>query len=138
MKKIETRSWSTAYRGPLAIHAAKELGPVGGNRGFYELCCGEPFYSALNDICGSPFQLPRGAIVAVCELVGCVRIAQVRQTHTIDLQTFIVPPYTDLPEYAFGDYSPGRFAWLLADARPLPEPIPARGAIGLWEWEDAR
>lgn len=29
-KRIETRSWRTSYRGPLAIHAAKGLGPVGG------------------------------------------------------------------------------------------------------------
>ena len=28
-KHIETRSWSTRYRGPLAIHAGKGLGPVG-------------------------------------------------------------------------------------------------------------
>ena len=27
-------------------------------------------------------------------------------------------------ERAFGDYGPGRFAWLLADIRALPEPIP--------------
>jgi hypothetical protein len=38
-------------------------------------------------------------------------------------------------EKAFGDYTPGRYAWLLADVRRLPEPIPARGALGLWEWE---
>jgi hypothetical protein len=36
-------------------------------------------------------------------------------------------------ELAFGDYRAGRFAWLLADIRALPEPIPARGALGLWD-----
>lgn len=34
----------------------------------------------------------------------------------------------------YGDYSPGRFAWLLADIKPLPEPIPAKGKQGLWNW----
>jgi len=38
-------------------------------------------------------------------------------------------------ERAFGDYSPGRWAWLLADVKPLTTPIPARGALGLWNWE---
>lgn len=27
----------------------------------------------------------------------------------------------------YGDFTPGRFAWLLADAKPLPEPVPFRG-----------
>ena len=37
-KHIETRSWATSYRGPLAIHAGKGLGPVGGMRGLQRLC----------------------------------------------------------------------------------------------------
>jgi hypothetical protein len=31
--------------------------------------------------------------------------------------------------------NPGRYAWILEDIKPLPEPIPARGAQGLWNWE---
>jgi hypothetical protein len=38
-------------------------------------------------------------------------------------------------EIAFGDWTPGRYAWLLANVRPLAEPVPARGAQGLWHWE---
>jgi hypothetical protein len=40
-----------------------------------------------------------------------------------------------LHEVPFGDYTPGRFAWVLAAVRALAEPIPARGAFGLWTWE---
>jgi hypothetical protein len=29
---------------------------------------------------------------------------------------------------------PGRFAWVLRDIVPISNPIPARGALGLWEW----
>jgi hypothetical protein len=38
-------------------------------------------------------------------------------------------------EWAFGDYSPGRFAWELRNVRRLPEPILARGALSLWTFD---
>ena len=44
-----------------------------------------------------------------------------------------VPPAADSLERAFGDYAPGRYAWLLSDVRALPEPLPARGMPGLWQ-----
>lgn len=140
-KRIETRSWATSYRGPLAIHAAKGLGPVGGKHGLWELVWHPPFRDVLaahaesrhmDDILAS---LPRGAIVAVCELVGCesTDIASKRDG-LMYARTGEQWPFSAL-ERAFGDYAPGRYAWLLADVRPLPEPIPARGQLGLWEWD---
>ena len=36
-------------------------------------------------------------------------------------------------ETDFGDFSPGRYGWVLEDVRALGEPIPARGMLGLWE-----
>ncbi|GIP49646.1 hypothetical protein J53TS2_32370 [Paenibacillus sp. J53TS2] len=38
-------------------------------------------------------------------------------------------------EYRFGDFAPGRYAWELAELRPLLEPIPALGKQGLWNWD---
>lgn len=38
-------------------------------------------------------------------------------------------------ERSVGDYSPGRWAWLLAQPEQWPDPIPAHGRLGLWEWE---
>lgn len=140
-KRIETRNWHTRYRGPLAIHAAQGLGPVGGLRGFSEICTSSPFWEVLNSAgyCGHhPRQPERGAIVAVCELHTCVS--------TIALAT--MKSYNELlpngsartwrltdQERAFGDYSPNRYAWLLWDIRVLPEPIPAKGALGLWDYD---
>ena len=37
-------------------------------------------------------------------------------------------------ERAFGNYESGRRALLFANIRALPEPIPARGMPGLWDW----
>jgi hypothetical protein len=124
-KKIETRSWSTSYRGPLAIHAAKGLGPIGGQKGLIDLCLQEPFLSVLKAagvIEGGirKDRLPLGAIVAVCELTEIYRVPTPHLALTDQ-------------ERAFGDYSFGRYAWLLTNVRALPEPIPVKGALGLWQ-----
>ncbi|MDP3703221.1 MAG: hypothetical protein Q8R78_02410 [Candidatus Omnitrophota bacterium] len=36
-------------------------------------------------------------------------------------------------ERAFGDYSPGRWAWELKNPRRLAAPIPCRGRQGMWD-----
>lgn len=33
-----------------------------------------------------------------------------------------------------GDFTPGRYAWLLTDITPC-DPVPAKGRQVLWEWE---
>ena len=77
--------------------------------------------------------LPRGAIVAVAELVSVIptEILNRQGSWIIDTDTWSM---TD-QERAFGDYTPGRYAWLLADVQPLATPIPTKGALGLWNWE---
>ncbi len=113
-KTMETRSWQTSYRGLLAIHASKAFPGE-----YRELCTHAPFSSAL--LAGgiaSVNQLPTSAIVAVCMLVGCVPTQGLRPGE---------------PEASFGDYSPGRYAWMLKNIVRIPEPIPARGSLGLWK-----
>ena len=39
-----------------------------------------------------------------------------------------------MEEKAFGDYSEGRYAWILEDAVQFDNPIPARGTLSIWEW----
>jgi len=34
----------------------------------------------------------------------------------------------------FGDFTQGRWAWLLDDVKPVDPPVPARGRQGLWNW----
>ena len=84
-KKIETRSWCTHYRGPLAIHAAKGFPKHVKDavrydmRFFAEL---NPAYAAHMARSGMKLpptslafetlaRLPVGAIVATCRLVNC-------------------------------------------------------------------
>lgn len=110
-KRIETRSWGTHYRGPLAIHAAKRWDS------FTRLTAlRSPFVDELRDVGYEerlrevPF-LPLGSIVAVVDLIDVGPIGD-------------LPP--DYPESAFGDYTPGRFAWVTENEREIV-PVPWRG-----------
>ena len=151
-KRIETRSWYTNFRGALAIHASKSC-----PREYQLLCFEEPFYTALlsagllerrrSDGNGVPGQLairkdcfPLGAVIAVARLVDVIHIPLgPRQFHVRGNRLTGLPRVLELPppepELCFGDYTPGRYAWLLDAVRPLPRPIYARGAIGLWNWD---
>lgn len=118
IKENETRSWATKYRGPIAIHAAMRevfdglaLIPVP-----IALKIKEALRCEWNEI-------PRGAIIATGELVDCIKI-------TPEYVATLSPD-----ELALGDYTPGRYAWKLANVKKLPEPIPAKGRQGLWNWE---
>jgi hypothetical protein len=125
-KRIETRSWATSYRGPLAIHAAKKW-----DREQKRIAVTEPFRSALarvHDIESLPgldsVSLPLGKIVAVCRLVSCAAIRTDAD----------IPGH---PEALFGDYTPGRFAWHLTNVFRLDQPIPFTGAQGFFNVPDA-
>jgi hypothetical protein len=136
-KSVETRSWYTGPdprgRGtqalgiPLAIHAAKGF-PIEAQI----LVAHEPFASALRQAypdAADPRELiamlPRGVVVATVVLLHCVTVEHLAKAPHILTPT----------ERAFGNYSSGRYAWRLWNPRPLAEPIPARGLLGLWEWD---
>lgn len=113
LKRYETRSWATSYRGQLAIHAGKSLPPYA--REFIE--------ETRADGIALPDPMPLGAVVCIADLVACHR-TEVRWAGI------------GAREAAWGDWSDGRFAWELANVRVLTPPVPARGAQGLWEWSE--
>lgn len=117
-KKFETRSWATQYRGPLLIHAAKRF-----TKADAKLCREWPFdvYIKFDGASNQDAILPRGAIIGRVNLVACLPTNHVR-------------PQIDKRELAFGDYSPGRYAWRLENFYKFEEPIAAKGALGLWEF----
>jgi hypothetical protein len=126
VKKIETRSWSTSYRGPLAVHAAKGFPKWAKDLIRGDAMFQEPLQEAL-DADGSPSQiiamLPLGAVVAACRLVNCLYIGDPGVIYP-NPKAVLYPPGGR--EEDFGDYTPGRYAWILEDIIPLPEPIPLR------------
>lgn len=151
VKSIETRSWSTKYRGPLAIHAGATVPTIGltGRVG-----CWFPLRKArvtryiMQSIPNNPddvptrHALPLGAIVASCTLSDVVPM-QSLATHRHDGPHLLVEPGYELalwtPEARtitedqrpYGDFAPGRFAWLLDDVKPTTERCPACWGIGV-------
>lgn len=114
-KRWETRSWSTNYRGLIAIHAAK-----GFPNDCRELCLEQPFRDALKIRCGivTLGDIPRGSILCVAALTDCVRITDANAPGE--------------PEYSFGNYAPGRFMWHFENATRLKAPVACKGALGVW------
>lgn len=127
-KKYETRSWKTEYRGPLLIHAATSLKPVGGLTGLYDICTESPFFEALfggDSLFSKPEDLPRGVIVASCLLEECIQ------------SPGWMPPGCPTPEEDFGDWTEGRWAWELRRVRST-FPIRYRGAQGIRDVDPGR
>jgi hypothetical protein len=104
-KRVENRTWSTPYRGPVALHAGKALTEQDRNDFIV-------FYAGLRDVPPLPDlqALPRGGILGVANIVG-------------------VRPHTDrvtLPDpWYFGP-----FGLLLQDVHIVPF-MPLRGSLGL-------
>lgn len=134
-KKIETRSWLTQYRGKLAIHAGRNTKYVNVRSRDY-LCDEEPFRSILLDwMAWKNNTMPLGCIVATCNLVEVARINLAISFPACRAYWHNKREWRlSAQERAFGDYSVGRYMWLLDNVQILPEPIPAKGSMGFWEW----
>lgn len=134
-KRIETRSWGTSYRGPLAIHAAKGF-PAACRDVVYDplfRAALRPYFAAVaTSLCPLDKYLPRGCVLATGHLVAVRLIADSRH-YVPGHGTQMLPPPD--PELSFGDFSPGRYGWIFEDVKLLSVPIPAKGALGLWEWD---
>jgi len=121
-KTWETRSWDTNYRGPLAIHAAKRWTPAQ-----RDLIAQEPFKLALTT--AGIYELPLGKVVGKVELTFTT---QSPANGMIWLPHMDKPFVMHEPEQSFGDFSKGRFAWLLENPECLGAPVPERGRQRFW------
>ncbi len=105
-KTLELRTWTVKYRGPLAIHASQTVER--------EACLAHGL---------DPDQVTAGALIGMVDLVEIVELdassyEASRAEHLAD------EPWSGGPLYG----------WRLANPRPLPEPLPMRGRMGLFEW----
>ena len=137
LKSIETRGYPTNVRGRVAIHATKSEGA--GDRSW--IIQDEHFveaFRAINQRTSPPQTssgklydaLPRGAIIGTAELYDCVRVETLYEILPAGLKFNI-----SNEEYAFGNYEPGRFGWLLRDPLLFKTPIAAKGKQGWWEYD---
>ena len=118
-KLIETRSWSTNYRGTVFIHAGLRLPPAGSPEEAHakELLRGSAHLSDTPLL-----NLPRGVLIGCGTLVDCVRMDEA-----------FCARMEDTREYQLGWYEPGRYAWMFEDMQPLPELVPIKGQLSLWD-----
>jgi hypothetical protein len=138
-KRVETRSWGTKYRGPIAIHAAKRL-KINELIHYHSCWNWQGAMHGLDWTWGKdervPFNLPLGAIVATAHLTDCRH----SETFTVgELETPRIGPKGESyrwTEGQMGDFGLGRFGWVLADIRPLAEPVPFKGAQGFFNVPD--
>lgn len=117
LKLIETRGRLTHIRGRIAIHAAA--------RKFSRAALGDLLAKAGVDPALMAGDLPLGAIIATATLEDC---ASVDGRH----------PRLSMPfrEMVFGNYSAGRFAWMLRDVAPVVPAIPCKGRQGWFNLPD--
>lgn len=112
VKRYETRSWSTKYRGPVLIHAAKDIWGLEAAS-----------YAAALHLAGilpeRMSRLPRGAIIAIAQLVDVIPSA-----------------FLAADELLTGPFAPAAYAWRLEAVVALPEPLPWRGRLSLWDGPD--
>ena len=110
-KVIETRSWKTSYRGELYIHAS---------------CKKIKKDEHINELLGLIPNVPMGYgnIICKCKLVDCVYMDQ----------EFLDKIKKNEQEFLCGEYSLGRYAWILEDVEVLEEPIPAKGHLNIWSY----
>lgn len=132
-KKIETRSWNTKFRGEILIHASKKC-----NNELYETIIDIKADKCLSD---SGFHLtkikngiietnlPLGAIIGKVTITGTFQFTE-------EFNDFMKNSNSDNErELAFGDFTPGRFGWQLSDPVAFQTPIPAKGQLGIWNYE---
>jgi hypothetical protein len=139
-KRIETRSWSTDYRGLVAIHAAKRFQAMERNlvNGIMFREALYPHYGAADApsrAVGILRNLPLGCFVAVGRLVDCKITSYPDHKTGCDVDSPEIPDQST-DEFWFGDYSPRRFMWVFDEIWKLREPVYERGHQGLWPLSD--
>lgn len=111
IKKIETRSWKTNYRGEIYIHASLTMTSKKKLENRKEL------QKLVNTIDTNP-----GYILCKANLKDCIYMTK----------DFINEIKKNHKEYICGHYEIGRYAWILDDIEILKDKIKAKGKLGIW------
>ncbi|WP_211293112.1 ASCH domain-containing protein [Brunnivagina elsteri] len=112
LKKFETRSWKTSYRGKLLICSTAN------NPKHYQE------YLKIKDKLQLPawdeVNFPHGRAIALCDLVDCTEMTP----EFIEQQS--------QTEINSGDWQVGRYAWKLENIQPITEQFAVKGKQGLF------
>jgi len=126
LKLFETRSWMTKHRGDLLIHSSATFSRL--DIGIY-LKHREQFPAIRQALNADPRTFPTGKIL------GKVKLVDIFSTADNERQFYkYLPKERHIQEYNVGDFSAGRFGWVLQDVQKLDNPIPALGNRLLWDF----
>lgn len=155
-KRFETRGQASDFRGRWAVHATQSWTfrrpPRHGAEALVvdgrDFCERYPFKEVLSQHGVRDWKdldWMRGKILGSVEQVGCVPTDDMRDLGKLrSRQSEIVFQHGSLSdasfcgelpathEWAFGDYSAGRFIYVCRDRVRLQVPIPCSGSLGLW------
>lgn len=124
-KTVENRGSGTEYQGPILIHAGRAWSREGGGdrrvlAAFRKFLAPHQRQDAI-DPAVHPDRFEFGAVIAVADLDHVHLVARMG----------CCPPWGE--RWHAGPRSTRRAVHLvLTNVRPLPEPVAARGALGLW------
>ncbi len=117
VKRVENRVWDMKYRGPLLIHAGK-------NKKFLS---GDNYGVALS-------AMDWGALIALVDVTDCLPIERIeaerKKTHTERTRMDFPSRLEFLLTH---EHVEGPFCIVMANIRRLKQPIPYRGAMGLFD-----
>lgn len=143
-KRIETRDWAPQSLRPgqlVAIHAAKHW--TADERDLIEE---DPFFKRYLTLAQRrglwsvtmPSARYLGGIIAIARFQGAYPTEQFACAHFREQvspeRAAQVRLWISDHEWAFGNYSAGRYGWLFSEVRPVAI-IPATGKQGLFEWD---
>ncbi len=109
IKKIETRSWATKYRGEIYIHASLKQ----------EKYNNVEFNKIIENLTFMP-----GYILFKANLVDCVYMTK---EYIEDMKK------NNYTEYLCGDFKEGRYGWVI-DNVEIIKPIKSKGELGIWNY----
>ena len=119
-KTIETRSWATNYRGEIYLHASKRVPEYHEDREMWDRVL--KLFAKYEKLTGRYPTPNNGTIYAKATLIDCILMTP---------ENIAALPQEEIDA---GYYSPGRYMWVLKDVTPI-DPIPAKGHLGIWNYE---
>lgn len=108
-KGYEFRSWKTNYRGKLLIHAGMSL---------------EKEY--LDKFQSYHLDCSKGAIIGEVELVDCILVDEEFNQELLKKDPIVYGQSNHVRNYA----------WKLEQVKKYKHPIPIKGSLGLWNFEN--
>lgn len=106
LKPVETRTWTTKYRGPLLIAASKRID-----------------HKAYDYLSSIGIRLPKKEYLALGAVIATSHLSLI-EPYRKDLEALGLIPFKEGEK---------RFGWFLDDVAMLDKPVPVKGSLGLYE-----